>query len=109
SRLTVRRNPAAALGDRALVLDGQDLALRSVSLDGRLLPPGAYDLGPESLTVPDVPDRTFTLETVSETKPRENTSLQGLYVSGGMFCTQCEAEGFRKITWFPDRPDVMAR
>jgi aminopeptidase N len=109
SRLAVRPNPAAAAGSHPLVLDGQDLLLVSISLDGRALAPSAYALGSESLTLPEVPDRPFTIETVSELNPRENTSLEGLYVSGGMFCTQCEAEGFRKITWFPDRPDVMAR
>jgi aminopeptidase N len=109
SRLSARPNPAAAAGGRALVLNGQDLRLVSISLDGRALSPSDYTLGSESLTLHDVPDRPFTIETVSALNPRENTSLEGLYVSGGMFCTQCEAEGFRKITWFPDRPDVMAR
>ena len=105
ARLSIRRNgdPSAAL-----VLDGKGLTTRSVHLDGRALAGGDYALTDESLTVAGVPDR-FTLETVVEIDPESNKALEGLYMSGGRFYTQCEAEGFRRITWFPDRPDVLSR
>ncbi|MGQ9367472.1 aminopeptidase N [Azospirillum sp. ST 5-10] len=112
--LAVRRNPAAAGADGEtverppLVLDGQRLELVSVALNGRPLTADCYAVDADRLTVPRVPD-AFTLETVVRIKPQENTALEGLYKSSGNFCTQCEAEGFRKITYFPDRPDVMAR
>ena len=91
-----------------LVLDGVRLKLHAVSLDGSPLGPADYRLTPETLTIPDVPD-AFVLETEVEIDPAANSALEGLYMSGGRFCTQCEAEGFRKITYFPDRPDVLAR
>ncbi len=96
-------------GDAPLRLDGSpDLKPVSVSLDGGVLEPSVYDLTPDTLTIKDVPGR-FTLEIVTDLKPQENTRLMGLYQSGGNFCTQCEAEGFRRITYYLDRPDVMAR
>lgn len=103
----IRRNPDATSQPAALVLDGQDMTLLSVALDGRVLAPDAYRIDAESLTLPDMPE-TFTLEIITEIKPQDNTQLEGLFMSGGNFCTQCEAEGFRKITYYPDRPDVMA-
>ncbi|MBP2231568.1 aminopeptidase N [Azospirillum agricola] len=112
--LAIRRNPARAesatpgAAPEPLTLDGQRLELVSVALDGRTLGADAYTLTPDNLTIPGTPDR-FTLETVVRIKPQENTALEGLYKSSGNFCTQCEAEGFRKITYFLDRPDVMAR
>jgi len=106
--LAIRRNPAASGRPEPLTLDGQRLELVSVALDGAALPPDAYTLTPDHLTLPDAP-AAFTLETVVRIKPQENTALEGLYKSSGNFCTQCEAEGFRKITYFLDRPDVMAR
>lgn len=108
STLALRANPDAASPAGALVLDGQDMRLISVALDGRTLDPSEYSVGPESLTIPGPPE-SFSLEVVTELKPQENTSLSGLYRTSGNFCTQCEAEGFRKITYFLDRPDVMAR
>ncbi|UEM20493.1 aminopeptidase N [Skermanella mucosa] len=108
STLALRANPDAASPAGPLVLDGQDMRLVSVALDGRTLDPSEYSVGPESLTIPNPPD-SFSLEVVTELKPQENTSLSGLYRTSGNFCTQCEAEGFRKITYFLDRPDVMAR
>jgi len=109
ARLALRRNPALPAGEgSALRLNGEQLALRSVAIDGRPLAAGEYAVDDESLTVYAVPD-AFTLETEVEIVPEDNTALEGLYTSGSMYCTQCEAEGFRKITWFPDRPDVMAR
>jgi aminopeptidase N len=107
ARLALRRNPARPAG-RPLVLDGQGLALQAIALDGRALGPGDYALGAERLTIAAVPDR-FVLDTMVRIDPSANTALEGLYVSGGNFCTQCEAEGFRRITFYPDRPDVMAR
>ncbi|WP_207481516.1 aminopeptidase N [Arenibaculum pallidiluteum] len=109
SRLAMRPNPAAQGSAATLVLDGQDLVLVALSLDGAPLAPGAYRVGEERLEIPGVPDRPFVLEVETEIRPQDNTSLEGLYKSSGNFCTQCEAEGFRKITYFLDRPDVMAR
>ena len=91
-----------------LVLNGQDLGLESVSLDGIPLSEHDYTLKNDSLVLHPQPQR-FTVEIVSTCKPENNSSLMGLYVSGDHLFTQCEAEGFRRITWFPDRPDVMAR
>ena len=105
ARLSFAPNPAAK-GD--LRLDGERLVLRSLSLDGKPLAHRPDDTG---LTIPaaDLPSVPFVLETEVEISPSTNTSLDGLYMSGGMYCTQCEAQGFRKITYYPDRPDVMAR
>ena len=106
--LALERNPKSADPLAPLVLDGEDIELVSVALDGRRLAPGDYALAAESLTVAQVPER-FTLETVSRICPQNNTRLEGLYATGCGFVTQCEAQGFRRITWFLDRPDVMAR
>ncbi len=107
-RLAVRRNPAAADPNAPLRLDGDELQLISVALDGRTLQAGEYELTDDALTIARVPE-SFTLETVSRIEPQRNTQLMGLYVSKDGYFTQCEAEGFRRITWFIDRPDVMAR
>ena len=106
SRLDIRRNPAAA--GLPLVLHGRSLELIGVKLDGRELPPDAFLVDTESLSIASVPD-AFQLEVVTEIHPAVNTALAGLYTSGGNFCTQCEAEEFRNITYYLDRPDVMAR
>ena len=106
--LALARNPKAADANAPLVLDGEELELVSVALDGRLLTPEAYALGAESLAIATVPQR-FTLETLSRIRPQQNKALEGLYASSTGFFTQCEAQGFRRITWFIDRPDVMAR
>jgi aminopeptidase N len=108
ARLALRRNPDhAARGP--LRLDGEGLRLVAVALDGEALSGNRYQVAPDgALVVADVPD-AFTLETEVELDPGANTELSGLYVSNGSFFTQCEAEGFRRITFFPDRPDVMAR
>ena len=79
-----------------------------MSLDGNLLEGSAYEDRDDKLTLHEVPDQ-FNLGIVTWIEPQNNTRLEGLYKSSGMFCTQCEAEGFRCITYFPDRPDVMAR
>ncbi len=108
ARLAVRRNPAAGRGAGPLVLDGQELELIGLALDGEALGSNRYQVDDDHLIVHDVP-AAFTLETTVRIRPDANTALEGLYVSNGVFCTQCEPEGFRKITYFPDRPDVMAR
>jgi aminopeptidase N len=109
SRLGIRRNPAVAERGDALRLDGEELALVSLALDGEPLGANRYQLEPEGgLILADVPD-AFTLDVETRIAPQSNTALSGLYVSGGNFCTQCEPEGFRRITYFIDRPDVMAR
>ncbi|WP_297796641.1 aminopeptidase N [uncultured Marinobacter sp.] len=108
STLSLRRNPEAFDNRGALELDGDSLKLESVALDGAILEIGQYeDLG-DKLVVAEVPD-AFELKAVTWIEPQNNTRLEGLYKSSGMFCTQCEAEGFRCITFFPDRPDVMSR
>ena len=108
AELTVRRNPA--LDDRPgeLVLDGEHLELLSLSVDDRPLGEPDYRLEEGRLTVPGVPEQ-FTLTSKVRIHPESNTALEGLYRSNGMYCTQCEAEGFRRITFFPDRPDVLSR
>ena len=107
ARLQMRPNPANGAG-QDLRLDGEGLRLLSLLLDGRPLSAQPDATG---LTIPaaDLPDAPFVLETEVEIAPEGNTALEGLYMSRGMYCTQCEAEGFRKITFYPDRPDVMAR
>jgi aminopeptidase N len=107
SRLRMRRNPAYGAERPPLVLDGQQLALKSVAIDGVALLPAQYMVDTESLTIASVPDE-FEFECETEILPQQNTSLEGLYKSRTMFCTQCEAEGFRKITYYIDRPDVMS-
>ena len=91
-----------------VVLDGQALSLRSIRLDGTALPREQYVTTADLLTITQRPQRPFRLEIETAVDPSANTQLQGLYRSGGTYCTQCEAEGFRRITYFPDRPDVMA-
>ena len=108
SKLVLKRNPASAERNAPLALDGDGVELLSVAVDEVLLRENAYSKTPERLTIPGVPDR-FSLETVSRIVPQENTKLEGLYAAKSGFVTQCEAEGFRRITWFVDRPDVMAR
>ena len=99
---------AGASADAALILDGEDLELVSVGVDGTALPADSYRLSEHSLALYGLPPAA-TVEIVSRCKPSANSTLMGLYVSGGNFFTQCEAEGFRRITWFADRPDVMSR
>ncbi len=104
SALSVSRNS----GDtQPLCLDGEDLELLAVRIDGKSLSQDCYTLTSHSLTIHDVPDK-FDLEIENRINPRTNTKLEGLYLSGGNFCTQCEPEGFRRITYFLDRPDVLS-
>ena len=99
---------STALPPADLVLDGRGLDTRAVRIDGEAVSGNRIEIAAETLTIRDAPD-AFVLETEVAVRPGENKSLEGLYASSGNLCTQCEAEGFRKITWFPDRPDVMAR
>ncbi len=107
SVMTVRKNPESSQVDAPLELNGDSLKLESVSLDGALLAGDAYEEQGDKLVVHSVPAQ-FELNVVTWLEPQNNTRLEGLYKSSGMFCTQCEAEGFRCITYYPDRPDVMA-
>ena len=99
---------AGASADAALILDGEDLELVSVGVNGTALTADRYHLSEHSLALYGLP-ADAQVEIVSRCKPSANSTLMGLYVSGGNFFTQCEAEGFRRITWFADRPDVMSR
>ena len=108
SNLRLRPNPKAASGRRPLVLDGEGLTLESLALDGKPLAPSHYEVKEGFLTIPKVPTQPFTLETVTFCDPEANTALSGLYRSRGTYCTQCEPEGFRRINYFIDRPDVLA-
>ncbi|XP_019446570.1 PREDICTED: puromycin-sensitive aminopeptidase isoform X2 [Lupinus angustifolius] len=92
-----------------LVLDGQDLSLVSIQINGKALKEEDYHLDARHLTIQSPPSGKYDLEIITEIQPQNNTSLEGLYKSSGNFCTQCEAEGFRKITFFQDRPDIMAK
>ncbi|WP_170391028.1 aminopeptidase N [Ruegeria arenilitoris] len=102
SRIAFRPNPQAT--DRTFFLHGEELKLIRASIDGTPITPDVTDKG---LTA-SVPDAPFVWEAEVEIDPGNNTALEGLYMSNGMYCTQCEAEGFRKITFYPDRPDVMS-
>jgi aminopeptidase N len=106
--LSIRRNEQVLGDPAALVLDGEALELHRIAIDGRELDPREYHVEDDKLHIARVPSR-FELETVVSIRPQDNTALSGLYRSSGNFCTQCEATGFRRITWFLDRPDVMAR
>ncbi len=108
SRLVFKRNPAASRSEASLRLDGEDLELLELKRDGTALAGEDYTLDAQGLSLHAVPDH-FELETLVRLRPQENTRLEGLYRSGPLFCTQCEAEGFRRITYYLDRPDVMAR
>jgi aminopeptidase N len=108
ARLQLRRNEGLSGDPPALELVGEELDCRGVWLDGEELPASRYHASPDGLRVERVPAR-FELETLVALRPQDNTSLSGLYRTSGNFCTQCEAMGFRRITYFLDRPDVMAR
>ena len=93
--------------DEPLFLNGEDQNLVSVKIDGKEIT--NFEKTDKGITIPATGKDAFTLEVVSEIVPEENTALEGLYQSGGNYTTQCEAEGFRKITFFPDQPDIMAK
>ena len=105
AELSIRRTGAQG---EPLVLNGERVKLLSAAIDGQALSANQYAVDPEHLTIHEVPDQ-FVLTTEVEIDPSANKALMGLYMSGGRFCTQCEAEGFRTITYFADRPDVLSR
>jgi aminopeptidase N len=109
SRLAIRPNPDAAAKPSALVLDGEALELDEVRLDSKKLSSSDYTATDCTLTIPNLPDGLFVLEITTFCNPEANKALSGLYRSRDIFCTQCEAQGFRRITYFLDRPDVLAR
>ena len=103
--LSVTRNGGH---DRPLKLDGDELTPIEVKVDGRALGPGEWSIEQGALVIP-LPETAHQVETVVALAPEQNSKLMGLYASGGLLCTQCEAEGFRRITFFPDRPDILSR
>ncbi|MEQ8699459.1 MAG: aminopeptidase N, partial [Bauldia litoralis] len=104
AQLAMRPNTPGA----PLVLDGDEVKLIAISINEEYIPSSAYEATPQQLTIKAPPREPFTLEIVTEINPKANTKLMGLYLSNGNYCTQCEAEGFRRITYFLDRPDVLA-
>lgn len=108
ARMALRRNTAASNQAAPLRLEGDELQLESVTLDGHLLHDGRYEADASHLTIADLP-ANFVLQAVVRIQPQANTKLMGLYASKSGYFTQCEAEGFRRITYFLDRPDVMAK
>ncbi|MGC1508094.1 aminopeptidase N [Ketobacter sp.] len=107
AQLHIRKNTQTAVAT-SLELVGADLELLEIKVNAEPVPESLYSIADETLTINNVPGQ-FILTLVTRIDPKRNTSLEGLYVSKGMYCTQCEAEGFRKITYYLDRPDVMAR
>lgn len=107
SNLKVTLNPDNKEDKKKFILNGQNLELLSIKLDGKSLSDTEYVCDEEKLTLENLPEK-FEVEIQTRINPIENKALEGLYLSSGMFCTQCEAEGFRRITYFPDRPDVMS-
>ena len=108
ARLALRPNPDAETSDAPLVLDGEMLELKALRLDGLPLAQGDYALTDTTLTIARPPQQQFILEIETICNPSANTSLSGLYRSSDNYCTQCEAEGFRRITYYLDRPDVLS-
>ena len=105
--LSIRRNPESTYTGNTLVLSGQELKLESIAIDNRSLSADEYVVTQEDISIAGVPDQ-FELVTEVTICPKKNTSLEGLFKSRTMYCTQCEAEGFRRITYYLDRPDVMS-
>src|SRR6056297_1023384 len=105
--LAIRPNPEGTPG-APLALDGDELTLEALALNGEALAESAYSCQPDRLTIANPPREAFSLTIGTVIDPTANTKLMGLYRSNGAYCTQCEAEGFRRITYFLDRPDVMA-
>ncbi len=108
STMRCRLNQRDKKGGRDILLNGEELQLKSIKLDGRVLTKEDYLIDNKGLTIFSVPT-TFTLDIETIIFPSRNSSLQGLYQSNNIYCSQCEAEGFRKITYYPDRPDVLAK
>ncbi|MEE9424658.1 MAG: aminopeptidase N [Methylococcales bacterium] len=109
STMRVRRNPVSQHSESALVLHGEDLELGAIHINKQSLSETDYQVSDHNLVIHNTPDDEFTLEIVTTINPAKNTQLQGLYKSKDMLCTQCEAQGFRRITYFLDQPDIMAR
>ena len=107
SKVKGHRNPKSIVGNEPLIFNGEGQTLLDIKCNGRVLKADEYKLTDEKLIINDMVDE-FCLVIISKNYPQNNKSLEGLYLSEGMYCTQCEAEGFRKITFFPDRPDVMS-
>ena len=107
AKLAMRPNPKGRK-DVPIVLDGDELTLVSLNLDGRVLTANEYEVNASSLTIKNPPRGKLTLEIETVIDPSSNTKLMGLFRSNKIYCTQCEAEGFRRITYFPDRPDVLS-
>jgi len=115
SRIVIALNPKGTSGDRSIVLDGDkglELVEGSLMLNGKVVPSSQFELTDSGLTIYEsaLPEASEALVVECSVKinPAANKALEGLYKSGGNFCTQCEAEGFRRITFYPDRPDVMS-
>lgn len=108
SHMRIRHNRLSPNPARDLVLYGEELTLKSITVDGKELAANQYELTPHTLVLRNMPDK-FELETVTKIYPQKNTALSGLYRSAGTYCTQCEAEGFRRITYYMDQPDILAR
>ena len=108
ARLKIRRNPAHSGNPGPLRLDGEMIELEALRLDGRQVGPREYERTDTELVIGSLPKDPFTLETITYCNPQANKALTGLYLSRGIYCTQCEAQGFRRITYFLDRPDVLA-
>ncbi len=109
SRLSLRPNPASKAKSGVLKLDGEMLKLIRVAIGGKELDASHYEVTEKSLIIEGVPAKPFTLEIETVCNPEANKALSGLYRSSGVYCTQCEAEGFRRITYYPDRPDVLSK
>lgn len=110
SKLTLQKNPECQVENPSLVLQGEDLELVSVAIDGAALIESQYQQSNETLSINSVPqNRVFIVAIENIINPKANTALEGLYLSSTMLCTQCEAQGFRKITYFLDRPDIMCK
>src|SRR5437016_2020109 len=107
-RATLKMSPNPQTAAAPIVLDGDGLTLTSLKLDGQFMRPDGYTVTPDSLIIAQPPAGTCYLQIETLVNPSANTQLMGLYRSSGTYCTQCEAEGFRRVTYFPDRPDVMA-
>src|SRR5436305_4740751 len=107
-RATLKMSPNPRTAPAPIVLDGDGLTLASLKLDGQTMRPDGYIATPDSLTITQPPPGICYLQIETRIDPYDTTQLMGLYRSNGTYCTQCEAEGFRRITYFPDRPDVMS-
>lgn len=108
AKLRMRPNPAVKRKVKLLRLDGEHIGLESLQLNGKEMKPGSFRATKTGLTISDPPDTPFSLDITTRINPDTNKALQGLYRSRGVYCTQCEAEGFRRITYFLDRPDVLS-